>query len=142
MRVLGSVALALALTLAPSRAADDATEKDLKRLQGDWQMVQVTKDGATVSGEKLKGRVWTFKGTKLIPQDDKDDTSTVKIDASQRPAALDITDKNGDTVEGIYKFTGDDKLTVCGHSNSKRPKDFAAGPKSGAILFVLERVKK
>lgn len=142
MRVLGFAALVLALVCSAARGADDAVEKELKRFQGDWQMVAVTKDGETIGADKLKGKVWSFKGDKLVPQYDKDDTATIKIDPSKKPAALDITDKNGEKVEGIYSFTGEDKLTICGRTDSKRPTEFAAGAKSGAILFVLERVKK
>ncbi|MBP3959390.1 TIGR03067 domain-containing protein [Gemmata sp. G18] len=142
MRVLALTALTIALAFAPVRAADDATEKELKRFQGDWQMVEVTKDGETRKGDKLKDRVWSFKGDKLVPLYNKDDAATIKIDPSKKPATLDILDKNGDRVEGIYKFTGDDTLTICGRGDSKRPTEFAAKKESGAILFVLERVKK
>lgn len=142
MRALGFAALVLALACSASRGADEAVEKELKRFQGDWQMVAVTKDGGTVGADKLKGKVWSFKGDKLVPLYDKEDAATIKIDPSKKPAALDITDKNGEKVEGIYSFTGEDKLTICGRTDSKRPTEFGAGAKSGAILFVLERVKK
>lgn len=142
MRVLGFAVLVLAFTTPVSRGADDDGEKELKRFQGDWQMVAVTKDGETIAADKLKGKVWSFKGDKLVPQYDKEDVATIKIDPAKKPATLDITDKNGEKVEGIYKFTGDDKLTICGRGDNKRPTEFAAGAKSGAIMFVLERVKK
>ncbi|HEY1188425.1 MAG TPA: TIGR03067 domain-containing protein [Gemmata sp.] len=142
MRVIGFAVLSLALALSTTRAADDGAEKELKRFQGDWQVVAVTEDGATTAADKLKGKVWTFQENKLVPQYDKEDTATVKIDPTKRPAALDITDKAGEKVEGIYQFTGNDTLTICGRGDGKRPTGFAAGQKSGAVLFVLERVKK
>ena len=142
MRVLGFAALVLAFAGSASSGADDDAEKELKRFQGDWQMVEVTKDGETIAADKLKGKVWSFKGDKLTPQYDKEDVATIKIDPAKKPATLDILDKNGEKVEGIYKFTGENKLTICGRTDSKRPTEFAAGAKSGAILFVRERVKK
>lgn len=140
MRLLGFAAVVLAVA-APQAFADELADKELARLQGDWQMVALTKDGETILADKLKDRVWTFQGDKLVPRYDKDDTATVKLDPAKKPPALDITDKNGDKVEGIYKFDGADKLVICGRGDNKRPTEFAAGPKSGAILFVLERVK-
>lgn len=143
MRVPLLAALAtIALVLAPARGADEATEKELKRFYGEWKVVELTKDGETRKGDKLKDQVWSFKGDKLVPLDNKDDTATIKIDPSKKPAALDIIDKSGDRVESIYKFTGDDKLTICGHTDGKRPTEFASKKGSGAMLFVLERVKK
>lgn len=140
MRLLGFAAVVLAVA-SPQAIADELADKELARFQGDWQMVALTKDGEAVPADKLKDRVWTFQGEKLVPQYDKGDTATVKLDPAKKPPALDITDKNGDKVEGIYKFDGPDKLVICGRSDNKRPAEFAAGPKSGAILFVLERVK-
>lgn len=140
MRASGFAVAVLVVAFTHARA-DEAADKELMRFQGDWQMIAVTKDGETTAADKLKGKVWSFKGDKLVPQYDKDDTATIKIDPAKKPATLDITDKNGDKVEGIYKFDGADKLVICGRGDNKRPTEFAAGPKSGAILFVLERVK-
>ena len=141
MRAFGVVALVLAVAVTQARGADEGTEKEHARFHGDWQMVAVTQDGSTVPADRLKDRIWTFKDDKLIPQYDRDDTATVKLNPTKRPAELDLIDKNGDTVEGIYKFDGADKLVICGRSDGKRPTEFAAGAKSGAILFMLERVK-
>ncbi len=143
MRIpLLTVLTTIALVLAPARGADDATEKELKRFEGEWKVVEVTKDGETRKRDKLKDQAWSFKGDKLVPLDNKDDVATIKIDPGKKPAALDIIDKSGDRVESIYKFTGDDKLTICGQTDGKRPTEFAAKKGSGAMLFVLERVKK
>ncbi|AWM35779.1 hypothetical protein GobsT_65270 [Gemmata obscuriglobus] len=139
MRVLGFLGV---LLLTPGQVrADEGAEKELLRFQGEWQMVAVTKDGETVPADKLKNRAWTFTGDKLIPQYNKDDAATLKLAPAQKPAALDLTDRNGDKIEGIYKFDGADKLVICFRGDNKRPAEFAAGPKSGAILFVFERVK-
>lgn len=142
MRCFGFAMLTFALAFAQSRAADEDAQKELKRFQGDWQMVAVTKDGQTIPADKLKDRVWTFKDDKLIPKYDPDDTATIKLAPEKKSAALDIIDKNGDKVESVYEFDGADKLKICGRSDGKRPTSFAAGAKSGALLFVLERVKR
>jgi uncharacterized protein (TIGR03067 family) len=105
-------------------------------------MVAATADGKSLPADALKGKVWRFEGNKLTPLDNKQDVATITVDPTKKPATLDIKDKGGSVVEGIYKFTGDDKLTICGRSDSKRPKEFDASKGSRAILFELERVKK
>jgi uncharacterized protein (TIGR03067 family) len=114
-----AVASALLLVFAPTAPADDeAVEKELKKLEGDWQMVAATYNGTVVKGDKLKGKVWRFEGTKLTPLDNKNDVATIKIDPSKKPAELDITDKGGKVVEGIYRFEGT-KLFILGRTDGK-----------------------
>jgi uncharacterized protein (TIGR03067 family) len=138
MRTLALAVLVLGVSL--SAAADD--DKELKRFQGDWQAVAVKRDGKTTEGDALKGKGWRFDGNKLIPLDDVKDEATITLDPTKKPATVDIKDKNGKVNQGIYKFTGDDKLTVCARSDSTRPKEFDAAKDSGNIVIELERVKK
>lgn len=136
--------LALVFALSVQLSADDKDkDKELKRFAGDWLMVSVTSDGMTIKdADKLERQVWRFEGTKLTPLENKDDVATITLDPAAKPATIDIKDKAGETVLGIYKFTGDDKLTICGADAKTRPKEFAAAKGSKAILFEFERVKK
>jgi uncharacterized protein (TIGR03067 family) len=138
MRLL-ALAVSAVLSASLSVAADD---KELEKFQGDWRVVSVTKDGKAITGEALKGKVWRFEGNKLPPLDNKTDAATITVDPAQKPGTLDLKDKSGDVVQGIDKFTGADKLTICGRGGGKRPKEFDASKGSAAILFELERAKK
>lgn len=136
-----SVVAALSVPLAA--VADEAAEKELKRFQGDWQVVSASFQGQTKKGDDVKGKVWRFEGKMLIPLDNKNDVAVVTIDPAKQPATLDIQGKNEKALKGIYKFAGDDKLTICaGVFDDKRPEKFDSPKDSGAILFELERVKK
>ena len=136
--------LALVFALSVQLSADDKDkDKELKRFAGDWLMVAVTSDGMTIKdADKLERQVWRFEGTKLTPLENKDDVATITLDPAAKPATIDNKDKSGETVLGIYKFTGDDKLTICGADAKTRPKEFAAAKGSKSILFEFERVKK
>jgi uncharacterized protein (TIGR03067 family) len=136
-----SVLAALSLALSV-RADDDAVAKELKRFQGDWRMVSATKAGKLIKGDALKDKVWRFDGNKIIPLDNKDDPATMTIDLTKKPATLDLKDKKGEVVLGIYKFNGDDKLIICGAHGNKHPTDFDSPKDSDNIVFEFERAKK
>lgn len=135
----GFALASLLLSVSLTTAADD--DKELKRFQGDWQVVSATRDAETIKGDAVKGQVWQFDGNTVRRLDIKDE-ATITLNTLKKPAPMDIKDKDGKVVQGIYKFTGDDKLTICGRSDGVRPKEFDASKGSGAILFKLERVKK
>jgi uncharacterized protein (TIGR03067 family) len=90
---------------------------------------------------------------KDVPQDEKLDSSTIKLDPSQKPKTITIPNvhggdpKAGITLIGIYELQGDE-LKVCAQEvetaklkerEKERPKAFDS--KQG-LLVVLRREKK
>jgi uncharacterized protein (TIGR03067 family) len=143
------IALALAacagLALAAG-TADDPTKADADKLQGLWKVVSVESDGKKASEETVKSNRMTVKGDKIIwKEENKEEEASFKLDASQKPRALDLTIKAGDKMElvkMIYDLRGDDLKLCGGRAGKDRPKEFASRTGSGLNLIVLKREKE
>jgi uncharacterized protein (TIGR03067 family) len=136
-RVLGVLFVALGVFVAAGLRADDAkVEGDLKKMQGEWTWAS---EGGSV--------VWTFKGEKLhVKGQNRNYEMTVKIDEKAKPdKTFDMMiDKGPDDAKGkkslaIYKFDGDDKLTICFRPEDKRPTKYE---NVGFEQFVAELKRK
>jgi uncharacterized protein (TIGR03067 family) len=115
----------------------DEPKGDLKKMQGAW----TSKDD---SGEAT----WTFQGDRLsLKAPGREYEITIKLDEAAKPEKvidLDVLESSpnakGTKSQGIYKFDGEDKLTICFGPES-RPKDFDADFMS-SFAFELTRNKK
>ena len=65
---------------------------------------------------------------------------TIKLDASQKPAALDFIPTQGTTL-AIYQFDGDKLKTCVAVPGGKRPREFRTKDGSTDTLIVYEKVK-
>ncbi len=131
---------------------EDAAAKELKAMEGDWDVVGLERDGKKASADDAKGMRWTFKGSTMQPTDPGDKPGAkaeVKIDSSRSPRHLDLVvlegDLKGKTLQGIYKLE-DGKLTVCLRDEQApekgRPKDFTAEKGSNQGMITLGKAKK
>ena len=143
MRLYALVVLAVGLLVAAD-AADDAAEKELKKVQGAWRIVSVQRDEkeqkpentvVTVSGDKFT----TKSGEKVIRE------GTLKLNPSAKPKATDATytagpDK-GKTLKGIYVLE-DVTWKICySGPGEERPKAFPEKDGKAYLLLVLKRDK-
>jgi uncharacterized protein (TIGR03067 family) len=130
-------AAVLTLVLVPvtNLRGDDAG--DLKKMQGTWSYT--TRDG----GEGL----WVFKDDRLsVKLPSRSYMLRLKLDSQAKPhPAVDIRvsegpeDAQGKTVFGIYKFDGEDTLTICiGGGDNPRPNNFEAN-EGESYSFKLKR---
>ena len=143
------VALAGAADIIPGRPAaaedkcadeaatdkSDATKKELDALQGRWEChgviavgigYQETETflyggrkvergvGLTVMALEIKGDVFEFAGTPT-------GRATARLDPTQRPKAIDLTNDKGRTWLGVYELEGD-TLTINLSIGKKRPE--------------------
>jgi uncharacterized protein (TIGR03067 family) len=131
----------LVITVAVGFAAD----KDLDKLQGTWQAQKLVGRGKEIDAERARAITYVFEGDvakRFVAGVDRKDPGTIKIDASKKPAHIDLKPaKDGDpTMLGIYEIDGD-TLKWC-FSAKKRPEKFEAPEGTDNLLLVLKRVKK
>jgi uncharacterized protein (TIGR03067 family) len=145
------LSLAFLLTVAPLALADEATDKELKALQGEWTWVQHEVGGKMMEPDpndrplvKIEGTKWSFKN-KDMPE--FKEAGTFKLDVTTTPKCVDLVstaeDSKGQKNEAIYKLD-EDKLTIVLNLNAddkSRPMEFKTADKPGMILVVLERKK-
>jgi len=137
--------VSMAVFVGTLSAADDDVKKDLKKLEGKWQLTSQSANGKEATADEVK------KFTVTIDADGKwkayqDGTvifeGTVKLDPSKKPKAADWTVKVGDqtvTALAIYEVDGD-TFKHC-FSRDKRPEKFESTEGSGVTNAVYKRVK-
>ncbi len=128
------LAFTLLLLVGVAGAGDpqaDAVKKDLKSLEGRWQIVGMTMVGMPVDENEWKGGEYHFKGVFMgIKEPRRDELSWGKfrIDPTKKPKEIDV-ETPGKTIKGIYIVDGD-KL-VLGMPNlfiaEDRPRFFDIG---------------
>jgi uncharacterized protein (TIGR03067 family) len=121
-----------------------AADTDLDKLQGTWEAQRIVSRGKEVAPEKGT-LTFVIKGDtvkRFVMDVDRNDPATIKVDATAKPARIDLTStKPGDPkLLGIYEIDGD-TLTLC-FSPTKRPEKFESAEDGDHTLIVLKRVKK
>jgi uncharacterized protein (TIGR03067 family) len=136
-----TAALAAVAADAPK---DEANKKDLARVQGVWKVASATHGGKDAPPETVERMQLTFDGNKVTASDgNKEEPATFELDATKKPAMIDIVDKKNERViQAIYEIDGD-TLKVCfGRPGEGRPKEFSSKPDTTTVLMVLKRAKK
>jgi uncharacterized protein (TIGR03067 family) len=124
---------------------DDAAKDEMKKLDGNWQLVASEHDGEKAPAEAIKtAKVATKAGKVTMSVDGKTVMEAdFTIDPTKKPKTIDATattgaDKGKKTL-GIYEFDGD-TFKVC-YSEKERPTEFSAKKGSGNTLDVYKREK-
>jgi uncharacterized protein (TIGR03067 family) len=137
-----TLALAGCILLA---GADDkkADKKDGDPLTGTWKVVSLVADGQ--ERDQAKGTFFIYQDGKVTRKGPRgEQKSTYKLDASKKPATIDMTaqggQRDGMTSKGIFELKGDElKLCIAFMPDAERPKAFASEAGSGNILVVLKK---
>jgi uncharacterized protein (TIGR03067 family) len=133
------------LLVAAAPRQDDPNKKALEQLQGAWKLESAQTAGKDVPPAEIEKMPlqFTFKGDKVtIEEKGRPMEGTLKLDATKKPATMDLTPAKGDfTVLAVYELEGD-TLKLCFVKESKeRPKSLdTTGTK--ASLLVFKRVTK
>ena len=142
-------ALLIWAALLPATAdvtATDANAKDLAKMQGDWMVVSITRDGLKLSDDEAQTLFRTVTGNKYTVFNFSKPLSkgTFKIDSTKTPKTIDSTPaaaKSG-PILGIYEFDGD-KLRICNAAPGQpRPTNFEAKEGSNHTKIVWQPEKK
>jgi uncharacterized protein (TIGR03067 family) len=138
---------ALLVVLAGGADKEEATRKDLERMQGDWAQVSMVVDGEKLGDDEAQALFRTIKGQEYTVARYKKTIGkgSFTLDAAKKPKTIDarpaIAGQNI-TMLGIYEFDGE-KLKLCfARAGRPRPTEFAAKKDSGHTFSVWEREKK
>jgi uncharacterized protein (TIGR03067 family) len=140
--------LAAIILIVGAAPNDDANAADLKKMQVDWIVVTMVKDGTKIPNDDAQVLFRTVK----------DDTYTVsrfskvvgkgtfKIDATKKPKTIDSTpagpaDK-AQLIRGIYEMDGDTFKACNAPPGKDRPTDFDAKEGSEHTMIIWQREKK
>jgi uncharacterized protein (TIGR03067 family) len=144
------VAVGLAGSDDPQRRGSqtEASQDELERFQGTWQLVSAESNGEKAPEERVKQIRVTISGnTHTVRFGDQVIAHDVSFELDPTKTPKEVTDtindgpNKGKQIRGIYRLEGD-MLTSCVAAIGKeRPTEFAAGPGSGHTLRVFRRVK-
>jgi uncharacterized protein (TIGR03067 family) len=147
-RAMILIAAVLAL-VAAEKPSQDPGKQDLERMQGDWQMASMIRDGEKVPDEHVEVLFRTVKGTDYTVFHFRTPLSkgTMRLDTTKTPRAIDFQVSGpmatGKPLLGIYEFADDNTLRFCyGAPGKERPTRFASEAESGNTLAVWTREKK
>jgi len=130
------------ILLVAAEPAPDAVAKDLKKLQGTWEMAELEINGQQVPEEKRKDTILVIKDDKyIIKIKDKTHETTFKLDPSKEPKEIDMLFPDGvnapKVAKGIYHLDGDTfKLCRAQAPGEERPRDFVTAADSGLFVVV------
>lgn len=135
-------------TIAAAWGADeDAVNKDLAALQGEWSMVSGSADGQAMPEQMLKQmkRVCKDDETTTMMGDRVYFKAKITIDPSKNPKSIDYQMTEGFTKGqkqlGIYEVQGDSFKSCFGKPGAERPIDFTSKPGDGRTLSTWKRAK-
>jgi uncharacterized protein (TIGR03067 family) len=147
--MMRSSVLALALVSVGVASAQDDGKKELKKLQGTWQVVSAQENGKPVPDEVVqnlklvvKGKQLTLKGVENLIE--KFGKITLTVDPATTPKIIDFKVESGsekdNKYEGIYELKGGEwKICSATVSGGNRPGEFEAKEGSNRVLFVLKK---
>jgi uncharacterized protein (TIGR03067 family) len=148
MKSIAWLMLAVGSLLLADEPKQEAGRKDLEKMQGDWALVSLTRDGMKFPDEEAQALFRTVKGNRFtVARYEKEvGKGTFSIDATKKPHTIDfVPDTAKDKSQamlGIYKWGGE-KLVICYAPPGKaRPTEFTSKEGQMQTLAVWEREAK
>jgi uncharacterized protein (TIGR03067 family) len=139
--------LAALLLLAP--AADppklsEAAVKELKKLEGKWQIQKEVASDRERDRSADPDGVIEFRGHKVIAEG-KEAGAVAAIDPTTDPKCLDLKIDEGPAkgmvAEAVYKIDGDTLAIAVCVLGKQRPANFDPPKEAGTFLITLKRIK-
>lgn len=151
------ITVLLLATADPPREKKDkelpeATQKELKKLEGKWKVVKFLDSAREIEiGTDKRDLFWTFKGAVVTLEFGYAENETLKIaalDPGTDPKCIDLIEMTKGqpdrTLEGVFKIDGDTLLLALHVSNDskQRPVGFDKPTDRQTIVWTLKRVKE
>jgi uncharacterized protein (TIGR03067 family) len=118
----------------------EAEKADKERIVGVWRIATMRGDGIeSPEGITKFGRATFTKDGEMILNIAGEEPKPGAYKLGEK-GEIDLRPVPGQLNPGIYKFDGNDRLSICmGEDN--RPTEFSGDKDSGSVLFVFERTK-
>ena len=143
------LSLVMVLAAAPLALADEALDKELKALAGEWTWVEHEVGGTQMFPDandkpliKIEKEKWFFKNKAMA---EFKEVGSFQLDVTTTPKCVDLvsTDEKtkGQKNEAIYKLN-EDTLTIVVNLNAddkNRPRGYETKDAPGMIKVVLKR---
>jgi len=147
MKRLLLIILATVFLTAAETPLDEASTKDLEKLQGDWAVLSMTRDGEKIPDDDAQAIFRTVKGTQytVFRFDKAIGKGTFTLDATKTPKTIDALAANSPkekVMRGIYEISGDTYKVCFGAPGKDRPTEMTAKEGTGHTLTVWQREKK
>ena len=136
------VCLALFALLPSLATAEDESEKDLKKMAGDWVAVSMQLNGKKQPEATIKAIRLTITGDKYntVVGEEKDE-GTLKIDATKTPKEMDITTSQGENkgkvILCIYELKGNELKVSYAFNGTPRATDFKPGEDGKSVIMLI-----
>jgi len=125
-------------------ATQTGDDKELKQLEGTYEMVSGDENGQKLPEKVVKASSLVMAGNKhTVKVGNETIIGTHKINSSKTPKEMDATDTEGPlkgkTYVGIYKLEKDIFTVYFSAPGKDRPKDFTTKTGPGEILHVWKK---
>ena len=114
---------------------------DATKLQGTWEVVAVQSNGQVLPRERFPYTRLTVAGDTILHEGGEHDLkATFRLDASQKPRAIDMQcmGYHTDVYLAVYALDGD-TLTICRPDHGDRPTELASKPGTRTMLITAKR---
>ena len=143
LKTLRRSIVCLTILAVPSLAiAEEESEKDLKKMAGDWVPVLMQLNGKKQPDKVTKAIRLTITGDKYntVVGEEKDE-GTLKLDATKTPREMDIImsigENKGKILPCIYELKGNELKVCYGLNGTGRPADFDAGKDGEGVIMLI-----
>jgi uncharacterized protein (TIGR03067 family) len=140
------VAFGVLVTGSGLRASDDATRKELARLEGTWRVVASEKDGQASPPDDVESTTYSVAGDKYTVrrQGEVVEEGTFRIDPTRKPRSIDVfpSKPEGKIQRGIYEWAEDGAIRICftHPGREDRPARFSTTEGTGHTLTTARRI--
>lgn len=139
---LATLLVGLGGFLATYAVAEDESEKDLKKMAGDWAPVLMQLNGKKQPANVLKSIKLSINGDKYSTVTGLDqDEGTLVLDATKEPRQMDIIssvgENKGKPIPCIYELKGNELRICYGLNGTARPADFKSGDDEKGVVLLM-----
>lgn len=134
--------IACLVLIAGPLLAEDESEKDLKKMAGDWVAVSMQLNGKKQPQATIKAIRLTITGDlyNTVVGEEKDE-GTLKIDATKTPKEMDITSSQGENkdkvIPCIYELKGNELKVSYAFNGTPRATDFKPGEDGKNVIMLI-----